>query len=157
MRWRLLARAGVVALGVVLVAGCGGSSGPTKAAWDSQANSVCATYNSKLSGLGTQLQSSSSLTQAESALAQVLPLAQQGTNKLQALARPGSISSGIATAINAQQQQVSDIAGLLQDLKAGNASGARDEVTKLDASGTTVNADFDAVGATTCGSGSGGS
>jgi hypothetical protein len=157
---RRLAFVGVTlaALGL-LASACGSSSGaapspPSKATYDSQANAICKSYSSKLSSLGSSLQSSSSASQVEQVLNQAITVAQQGTSKLEALPRPSGESSSLAAAYQVQEQQVTELKNLLAAVQADNPTEIKSDEAGFEATETSVNQKFDALGLTTCGSGS---
>jgi hypothetical protein len=146
----------------LLAAGCSSSgnatpSAPSKATYDKQASAICNTYSSKLSTLGASLQSSTSPSQAERVLSRAISLGQQGTSKLEALTRPSGEASSLSAAYNEQEQQVTELKHLLSAIRANNQTEFKSDELALNASDASVNQKFDALGLTTCGSGSGSS
>jgi len=86
-------------LGAVGVAGCGGSS----SSFTSQADSICKSYNAKITALGQP----SSASGIPGYLDQVTPLIQQGTTKLAALTPPSGKTTQFQQWIATLQQEVS--------------------------------------------------
>ena len=141
-------------LTATLAAGaCGGSSAPSKASYDKQADAICATYNSKLRAAGAGLASSSSVAQAEDALSSAVSLAQQGETKLESLKQPSGEGAQLKKVYAAQQAQVTDLHNAVVALKANNTAAAKSAISAAASSSTAIDQQFDALGLTTCGSG----
>jgi hypothetical protein len=138
----------------LLGAGCGGSSAPTKVAYDKQANAICASYNAKLKAAGAALSGSTSRAEAEKSLSGAISLAQQGTSRLESLKRPNGESAQLQKAFSAQQAQITDLRSLLTAIQEDSATKAKAALAKADSSTASVKDLFDTVGLRTCGSSS---
>jgi hypothetical protein len=151
-----------VVIGTIALLGtaCGSSSSatttpaPSKVTYDDQANAICQKFNAKLSSVGDQLSSSTQAAQVEQALESAIALAQQGTTKLEHLRRPAGENQALGAAYKAQEGQVADFKNLLSAVRANSASEVRSALATAQASDATLNQQFDALGLTTCGSGS---
>jgi hypothetical protein len=144
---------------IALAVGCSSSpasapSGPSKSAYDKQANAICKTFNAKLSSVGAQLSSNTQVAQVEQGLESAIALAQQGTKKLEDLRRPTGESPALSAAYKAQEGQVTDFKAILSAVRANSASQVRTALAAAQASSAPLNQKFDALGLTTCGSGS---
>ena len=128
---------------------------PSRAAYDRQADAICQTFNAKLESVGAQLSSSTQVAQVEQGLESAISLAQQGTDKLEQLPRPAGESGALGAAYAAQEGQVADFKAILSAVRADSVSGVRSAVATAQASSAPLNQKFDALGLTTCGSGSG--
>ena len=139
-----------------LIAGCSSStvSAPTKADYDRQANAICQTYNSKIKTLGSTISNASSSQQVASELTKVIPVAEQGSAKLAALTKPDGQSAALNRVYAAQDAQVRQIQAFATALNQNDSAKAQSIENALNAGNGPLNQEFDAVGLTTCGSGS---
>jgi ABC-type Fe2+-enterobactin transport system substrate-binding protein len=147
-----------VAVGVglaALIGACGSSSStPSKASYDSKANTLCASYDKQLQSLGSNLGQAKTTAAAEALLARAASEAEAGTKKLEALAPPAGEASALKQAFAFQEQEVADIKKIEQAV--GQKSSAKANAALTDGNAASAKADkiFDAQGLTSCGSGS---
>jgi hypothetical protein len=141
---------------VAITAGCSSSSAsaPTKADYDRQANAICQTINAKIKAFGSTISSTSSTQQVASELTKVVAVAEQGSAGLAALAKPDGQSAALDKVYAAQDAQVKEIQAFATALNQGDSAKAQSIENELNAGNAPLNQEFDAVGLTTCGSGS---
>jgi hypothetical protein len=139
-----------------IAAGCSSSSGsaPTKADYDRQANAICQTYNSKLKAIGTTISDASSNQQVAAELTEAVSLGKQGSAKLEALTKPDGQSAALNKVYADQDEQVRQIQALATALNQNDTAKAQSIENPLNTGNGPLNEEFDAVGLTTCGSGS---
>jgi hypothetical protein len=152
---RTITRGTLVVAGVGLIAAAC-SSAPTAAQFDSNANSICQTYNAKLKSVSSELVLPGSTTDKhrEAEISSALTAAQPGSSKLQSLARPTGNESALQKAFKAQDAQINDLKGLLAALKQNQVSRVESFETAFEESEAPLNQQFDVLGLSTCGSGS---
>lgn len=159
-RWirRGTARAMAIIIGVALIATACGSA-PTVTAFNSQANSLCQTFRPRLRQIEAVivLSSNGSESRLEPAISSALPQAEQGAAQLQALAQPNGEGAQLSKAFSSQKAQLQELKSLLTALKQGNADKIQSTETAFEESEAPLNQQFDVLGLTDCGSGSGSS
>jgi hypothetical protein len=152
---RSIARGTLAAVAVALIAAAC-SSAPTAAQFDSNANGICHTYNAKLKSVSSELVLPGSTTdkQRETEISSALTAAEQGSSKLESLARPTGNESALQHAFKSQDAQISDLKGLLAAIKQNDASKSETSETAFEESEAPLNQQFDVLGLSACGSGS---
>jgi hypothetical protein len=144
---RLGARAAIGAL-VALLAGCGGSSGLSRAQLVSKANAICAVTQTAASAVP----SPSNLTDETAAAAyfdKLAPLTDKETHDLSALEADGSAAADWNAFISAQTQANALLQTLKAKADAKDASGVQD-LGKVTSVGDRVLATASKLGAATC-------
>ncbi len=159
---RGVAKRRAVALGslslavAALVAGCSSPSSatPSKASYDKQADAICKTYSAKENSAASALTSSTTNAQIVSALNKAISLGEEGSKKLQALPKPTGERAALNKAFTAQTALVDQLKKVLQAAKANDAEAFKSAASGLTTMGSSLDQQFDALGLTTCGSGS---
>jgi hypothetical protein len=144
----------VAVIGLALIAAAC-SSAPSVADFNSQANSTCRTYSSKLReiDLALALSSPRRTSSIESDLSADLPAVQSGVVKLESLSEPSSEEAELKKAFGSQDVQLTDLKNLQQATKQRNSSKIASTETAFEESVATLNQEYDELGMTTCGSG----
>jgi hypothetical protein len=135
----------------LIVSACG--SQPTIAAFNSQANGICRTYIPRLKDVEATiaLPNNGNEHQLEGALSSALPQAEQGSARLEALARPSGEGPGLTKAFNSASAQIQELKGLAAALKSGNQNKIETSETAIEQSEAPLNQQFDTLGLTDCG------
>jgi hypothetical protein len=85
-----------------------------------------------------------------------VPLAERGQAKLEALPKPSNENVALDKVYAAQQTQVNQIKALAKAVNAGDSAKIQSISATLNASSSSLNSQFNALGLTACGSGSSG-
>jgi hypothetical protein len=114
-----------VAIVALLLAGCGGSSGPhmSKAAYVKRGDAICARYTKAISRLGTPTK----ITQIGPFIGQALPVLQQTVRQLGRLAPPSDLESEYGKFMDAARGTVSRATAL----RSAAANADSNEVQRL--------------------------
>ncbi len=128
-----------------------GASGATAAEFAAQANALCAKFDGQIAAVAQPTETTPAALGAY--LDQALTLLDQQIAELKALSPPASVSTAWAKILQTIDAEQVQIEALIPRLKSGDATA----ITAMQAiSSDDINAQFDALGMTTCGSGSGG-
>jgi hypothetical protein len=144
----------VVVMTVALSVAACGSSAPTAAAYNSQANKICQMYSAKLKSVGADLAlAKSNSKKFKSDLAGALTEVEQSSSQLQDLTRPNGENRALTQAFNAQNIQIKNLRDVLNASKKGNEKAVAMAETAFEESEAPLNQKFDVLGLTECGSG----
>ncbi|MGZ4757619.1 MAG: hypothetical protein ACXV95_01010 [Acidimicrobiales bacterium] len=129
-------------------AGTGGPSG-TDADFAAQANALCGTFNDQVSAVPQPTETTPAALGAY--LDQAMALLDQQIAELKTLSPPASVSAPWAKVLQTIDDERTQIHAIIPRLMAGDATAVTDMQS---ISSDDINAQFDALGMITCGSGS---
>jgi hypothetical protein len=140
---------------VALITSACGSSTPTADQFNTQANDICRTYTAKLKSVSADLAlpKTKNDKSLEAALSDALSLVQQGTSKLEGLARPAGEGGLLSTAFADQNAQTRKLQNLIAAVRENDQSKIDTAEAALEQSEAPLNQKFDQLGLTDCGSG----
>ncbi len=145
----------LITVGIGLIAtAC--SSSPTIAAFTSQANGICRTYEPGLKDVEATiaLSNSGNEHQLESEFSTAVSRAEQGSAQLEALAQPDGEGPGLTKAFDSANAQIRELKSLEAALMGESQSKIQSSETAIEESEAPLNQQFDMLAVTDCGSGS---
>ena len=153
----MLVLVAVSAVGLLALAGCGGSSGPTKAQYVAKANTICADARKQTLPLIGALKSSIASVLSGGSEKPLIRVAKRlnttasaTLTRLRAIARPDADSAKIARFLKPLSGVVADLGQLASTLGAGNTADALAALEREQATGAKVVKAAQAYGLTRC-------
>ena len=145
----------VVVVSVALCITACGSSTPTAAEFNGQANTICRTFSAKLKSVGADLAlaKGSSDEKFKSDLSSAIAQLESGSSQLQALARPNGENAALEKAFKSQNTQIKDLKDVSIASKQRDGKAIASAETAFEELEAPLNQQFDALGLSQCGSG----